>query len=102
MNCTKCEVLLHALIDDERDAGHTSDVETHIATCSGCTETLKTFSRDARGDGGCRPQMGRRHRICAVASRPHCLCLWRQLVTVVCTENLNSGVVVVKSAKDGV
>ena len=43
MNCTKCEVLLHALIDGELDAGHTSDVETHVATCSGCTENLKTF-----------------------------------------------------------
>jgi anti-sigma factor RsiW len=43
MNCTKSEVLLHVLIDGERDAGHTSDVETHVATCSGCTENLKTF-----------------------------------------------------------
>jgi hypothetical protein len=31
MNCTKCEVLLHALIDGELDAGHTSGGETHVA-----------------------------------------------------------------------
>lgn len=43
MNCTKCEVLLHALIDGELDAGHTSDVETHVETCSGCTGKLKMF-----------------------------------------------------------
>jgi anti-sigma factor RsiW len=43
MNCTKYEVLLHALIDGELDAGHSSEVETHVATCSGCTGKLKTF-----------------------------------------------------------
>lgn len=43
MNCTKCEVLVHALIDGELDAGHTSDAETHVATCFGCTQILKTL-----------------------------------------------------------
>ena len=43
MNCTKCEILLHPLIDGELDAGHISEVETHVATCSGCTGKLKTF-----------------------------------------------------------
>src|SRR5258708_2571299 len=43
MNCTKCEVLVHALIDGELDAGHTCDAETHVATCFGCTENLKTL-----------------------------------------------------------
>jgi anti-sigma factor RsiW len=49
MNCTKCEVLLHALIDGELDAGHTGDGETHVATCSGCTENLKTFGAMREG-----------------------------------------------------
>lgn len=43
MNCTECETLLHALIDGELDAGHSRDVETHIATCAGCAEKFNTF-----------------------------------------------------------
>jgi len=40
MNCAECEVLLHALIDGELDAGHARDVEAHVATCAGCAEKL--------------------------------------------------------------
>jgi anti-sigma factor RsiW len=43
MNCAECEILLHALVDGELDAGHTRDVETHLATCAGCTERLKAL-----------------------------------------------------------
>ncbi|HTV35131.1 MAG TPA: anti-sigma factor [Xanthobacteraceae bacterium] len=43
MNCAECEVLLHALIDGELDAGHARDVEAHLAGCSGCAEKLKAF-----------------------------------------------------------
>jgi anti-sigma factor RsiW len=43
MNCAECEVLLHALIDGELDAGHARDVEAHVATCTGCAEKLKAF-----------------------------------------------------------
>jgi anti-sigma factor RsiW len=43
MNCAEFELLLHALIDGELDAGHTRDVETHVATCPGCAEKLKTL-----------------------------------------------------------
>ena len=43
MNCAECEVLLHALIDGELDAGHARDVEAHVATCSRCAEKLKAF-----------------------------------------------------------
>jgi anti-sigma factor RsiW len=43
MNCAECEVLIHALIDGELDAGHTRDVEAHIATCTGCAEKLEAF-----------------------------------------------------------
>jgi anti-sigma factor (TIGR02949 family) len=43
MNCGEAEVMLHALIDGELDAGHARDVEAHAATCPGCTEKLKAF-----------------------------------------------------------
>ena len=40
MNCAKSEVLVHALIDGELDAGHASEVEAHVASCSACAEKL--------------------------------------------------------------
>ena len=43
MNCAECEVLLHALIDGELDAGHARDVEAHTASCTGCAEKLDAF-----------------------------------------------------------
>ena len=43
MNCDECEILLHALVDGELDAGHARDVEAHVATCAGCAEKLAAF-----------------------------------------------------------
>jgi anti-sigma factor (TIGR02949 family) len=43
MNCADAEIMLHALIDGELDAGHARDVEAHVATCPACAEALKTF-----------------------------------------------------------
>src|SRR5271169_3624291 len=43
MNCADCEILLHALLDGELDAGHARDVESHLASCPGCTGQLKAF-----------------------------------------------------------
>jgi anti-sigma factor RsiW len=43
MNCTEPEVLLHALIDGELDAGHAREVEAHVAACAGCGEKLAAF-----------------------------------------------------------
>jgi len=43
MNCAESEVLLHALIDGELDAGHASEVEAHAAACSACAEKLTSF-----------------------------------------------------------
>jgi anti-sigma factor RsiW len=43
MNCAECEILLHALIDGELDAGHTRDVEAHVAECSACADKLQAF-----------------------------------------------------------
>ena len=34
MNCDEANILLHALIDGELDAGHAREVETHIAGCA--------------------------------------------------------------------
>jgi anti-sigma factor RsiW len=43
MNCAESEILLHALLDGELDAGHARDVEAHAASCPACAENLKTF-----------------------------------------------------------
>ena len=43
MKCDESEVLLHALIDGELDAGHARDVEAHVAGCPGCGEKLTAF-----------------------------------------------------------
>ena len=43
MNCAECEVLLHALIDGELDAGHASEVEAHAADCAACAQKLAAF-----------------------------------------------------------
>jgi anti-sigma factor RsiW len=40
MNCSEAEVLIHALVDGELDAGHVRDVEAHLATCQACTAKL--------------------------------------------------------------
>ncbi|MGY8665174.1 anti-sigma factor [Bradyrhizobium sp. UFLA05-109] len=40
MTCDEAKLLLHALIDGELDAGHTSEVEAHIATCPACATEL--------------------------------------------------------------
>ena len=43
MNCEEAEVLLHALIDGELDAGHAREVEEHIAGCPHCAAALKDY-----------------------------------------------------------
>ena len=43
MNCNEASVLLHALIDDELDAGHAREIETHIASCRKCTAELREY-----------------------------------------------------------
>jgi anti-sigma factor (TIGR02949 family) len=48
MNCAECEILLHALLDGELDAGHARDIEAHVAQCSACAEKLRAF-RAMRG-----------------------------------------------------
>ncbi len=43
MNCAEAEIMLHALLDGELDAGHARDVEAHIADCPDCAEKLAAF-----------------------------------------------------------
>jgi anti-sigma factor RsiW len=43
MTCGEFEVLVHALIDGELDAGHARKVEMHTTVCSGCGEKLASL-----------------------------------------------------------
>jgi anti-sigma factor RsiW len=43
MTCDEAEILLHALIDNELDAGHAREVEAHIATCPSCAAKLAAY-----------------------------------------------------------
>ncbi len=43
MTCDEAEVLLHALIDGELDAGHAREVEAHVADCAKCAALAKDF-----------------------------------------------------------
>ena len=43
MTCDEAEVLLHALLDGELDAGHAREVEAHVAGCARCAAQLRTF-----------------------------------------------------------
>jgi len=54
MNCAESEILLHALIDGELDAGHARDVEAHVAACPACAEKLESFRamREAMAGAG--------------------------------------------------
>lgn len=47
MTCDEAEILLHALLDGELDAGHVREVETHIASCPHCATQLQAY-RDMR------------------------------------------------------
>lgn len=38
MTCDEAEILLHALVDGELDAGHVREVEAHVATCPRCAQ----------------------------------------------------------------
>ncbi|HEY3794945.1 MAG TPA: anti-sigma factor [Bradyrhizobium sp.] len=43
MTCDEAEILLHALIDGELDAGHAREVENHIAGCPRCAAALADY-----------------------------------------------------------
>ena len=75
MTCDETEVMLHALIDDELDAGHARDVEAHAAQCARCAAQLAAYRdlRQALQGGNLRyaaPASLRRSIDRAVPSRP--------------------------------
>jgi anti-sigma factor (TIGR02949 family) len=43
MKCDEANVMMHALIDGELDAGHAREVESHIAGCDVCARELREF-----------------------------------------------------------
>ena len=47
MTCDEADVMLHALIDDELDAGHAREIEAHAQNCTRCAAQLAAY-RDLR------------------------------------------------------
>jgi anti-sigma factor RsiW len=43
MTCAESEILLHALLDNELDAGHARDVEAHLEGCRRCAAQLDAY-----------------------------------------------------------
>ncbi len=52
MTCDEAEILLHALIDGELDAGHAREVEDHIAGCPRCAAQLTAYREMSRAIAG--------------------------------------------------
>jgi anti-sigma factor RsiW len=52
MTCDEAEVLLHALIDGELDAGHAREVENHIAGCPRCAAALRDYREISQAIAG--------------------------------------------------
>jgi anti-sigma factor RsiW len=48
MTCDEAEILLHALIDGELDAGHALEVEAHIADCPACAAEFAAYRQMSR------------------------------------------------------
>jgi anti-sigma factor RsiW len=45
MSCAETAILLHALLDDELDAGHAREVEAHLRDCARCGEEFRAHRR---------------------------------------------------------
>jgi anti-sigma factor RsiW len=52
MTCDEAEILLHALIDGELDAGHAREVEEHIAGCPHCAAQLAAYREMSKAIAG--------------------------------------------------
>jgi anti-sigma factor RsiW len=74
MTCDDAETLLHALLDGELDAGHSREVEQHIASCPRCAAQLRAFrdmkSAIAASDLRFTAPVGLRDRIEASLPQP--------------------------------
>ena len=64
MTCDEAEVLLHALIDGELDAGHAREVETHVAGCARCAAQLASIAICAQAIAGRQPALHRARQHC--------------------------------------
>lgn len=74
MNCEEAELLLHALIDGELDAGHAREVENHVAGCPNCAAALRDYRNMSRligkADAGYAAPPALRRRIEAALPQP--------------------------------
>jgi anti-sigma factor RsiW len=52
MTCDEAEILLHALLDGELDAGHAREVEQHIAGCPRCAAQLRAYREMSKAMAG--------------------------------------------------
>lgn len=52
MTCDETEILLHALIDGELDAGHAREVENHIKDCPRCAAELAAYREMGKAVAG--------------------------------------------------
>jgi anti-sigma factor RsiW len=52
MTCDEAEILLHALLDGELDAGHAREVEAHIAGCPRCAAQLRAYREMGKAVAG--------------------------------------------------
>jgi anti-sigma factor RsiW len=52
MTCDEAEILLHALLDGELDAGHARAVEDHIAGCARCAAQLAAYREMSKAVAG--------------------------------------------------
>jgi len=52
MTCDEAEILLHALIDGELDAGHACKVEAHIASCPRCAAQFEAYREMSKAVAG--------------------------------------------------
>jgi anti-sigma factor RsiW len=66
MTCDEAEILVHALVDGELDAGHAREIEAHLASCAKCAAAARDYReiRKVMADGGLRyaapPELRRR------------------------------------------
>jgi anti-sigma factor RsiW len=74
MTCDEAEILLHALMDGELDAGHAREVETHIAGCAACAAKLAGYREMSQAIAACDMKytapLALRRRIEASLPRP--------------------------------
>src|SRR3954451_1324906 len=74
MTCDEAEILLHALLDGELDAGHARQVEAHVASCPRCAAELRALRRMqaalADADLRYKAPAALRHRIEAALPQP--------------------------------